>query len=182
MLYHYRCFVSRTIAGKWQCHHEQCNEASQGRARSSSELSDGECKHIRTVIEEKSRFSDANLQHTHLSPNVLKIVPFPPSILTDFENYVIKNKLDQIIQRVSDKCFVVQTASTSEAPLGIIHVRVDKNKQFHCTCNKFKHMVSFCGATTAPKLSKRCIHIYICLWAVFSLCKDHDSEGSESLI
>lgn len=29
-------------------------------------------------------------------------------------------------------------------------------------------MTSLCGATTAPKVSKRCVHVYLCLWAVFS--------------
>lgn len=29
-------------------------------------------------------------------------------------------------------------------------------------------MNAICGAPTAPKVSKRCVHVYMCLWAIFS--------------
>lgn len=163
-----RCFVSRAPKGEWKCHNDQCAEVLQGRARSSSTPDHLKCMHITTVLGEKFLLHGTNQKRTCLSKNVLREIPFPPSVMVDFENHVVSNKLDKIIHRVSDKCFVVRTVSTSEAPLGLLHVRVDRKKCFHCSCNKFRRMTAFCGATTAPKLSKRCIHIYICLWAVFS--------------
>lgn len=99
---------------------------------------------------------------------MLKEVPFPPAVLAEFEGQVINGNSNKLIHRVSDQCFVVQTMPSSEAPLGLLHVRVDAKKQFQCSCHKFKCMTSLCGATTAPKVSKRCIHVYLCLWAVFS--------------
>ena len=172
-------FVSRTQNGRWQCHQEKCKEASEGRKRSRSDTADLECSHISAAISacDKSHRIETCKKHIHLSSSALQAVPFPLSVLTAFENHVTNDKLDKIIHRVSDQCFVVQTTSTSEAPLGVLHVRVDKRKQFHCSCKRFKQMTSLCGATTAPKVSKRCLHIYICLWAVFSdeLLKDEFS-------
>ena len=47
-------------------------------------------------------------------------------------------------------------------------MRLDRKGKFQCSCRKFRRMTSLCGATTAAKVSHRCIHVYICLWAVFS--------------
>ena len=104
----------------------------------------------------------------YLSSDVLKEVPFPPGVLAEFKGQVINGNSNKLIHRVSDQCFVVQTTPSSEALLGLLHVRVDAKKQFQCSCHKFKRMTSLCGATTAPKVSKRCIHVYLCLWAIFS--------------
>lgn len=168
----YRCFVSRAPTGEWKCHNDSYVEVAQGRARSSS--CNFTCTHIVAAMEESAC---SNQIYTSLSEQVLQSVPFPPSVTTNFEQHVSSGNLDKIIQRVSDHCFVVQTEPTSEAPLGLLHVRVDKKKQFHCSCSKFRRMTSFCEATTAPKLSKRCVHIYICLWAVFS-CEKMKEEFS----
>lgn len=171
------------------CFHAECKEAAQGGARSSSESPDMKCTHISLAIEASSHFNDVRQRSTNLSSTVLQDVPFPPNILAEFKSHVTNDNLDKIIHQVSDQCFVVQTTPTSEAPLGLLHVRVNKNKKFHCTCNKFKHMSSLCGGTTALKVSKRCFHIYICLWAVFSdpsmkdefsLCLFSDSKSGSS--
>ena len=166
----FRCFVTRNNEGNWKCYHDQCKEASQGRARSALKELNGavQCMHINSVLEDRSHLSDTNQKYTQLSSAVLKDVPFPPAILAEFESHIINNNLDKIIHRVSNDCFVVQTTPSSEAPLGLLHVRVDRKRKFHCSCNKFKRISSFCGATTAPRLSNRCAHIYICLWLVFS--------------
>ena len=84
----------------------------------------------------------------------------------------------KLIRWVSDQCFV-QTAPSSDAPLGLLHVQFDAKKQFQCICHKLRRVTSLCAATTAPKVSK---HIYVCgqcfqinCWRVnFSMClQDH---------
>ena len=170
----HRCYVSFS-KGKWKCHHKECETASEGRERSYHESTTlpSECVHIRNVNELVSHSpptseGSSQLQHTRLSSDVLKEVPFPLAVLAEFEGQVINGKSNKLIHRVSDQCFVVQTTPSSDAPLGLLHVRVDAKKQFQCSCHKFRRMTSLCGATTTPKVSKHCIHVYLCLWAVFS--------------
>ena len=56
-----------------------------------------------------------------LSPGVLNDMPFPPSVLAEFDSHVINGKLDGLIHHVSEHSFVVQTKPNSEAPLGLLH-------------------------------------------------------------
>ena len=171
----HRCYVSYS-KGKWKCHHKECETASEGRERSyyhESTTLPPECVHIGRVNEFVSHTPPTSegsnqLQQIYLSSDVLKEVPFPPAVSAEFEGQVINGNSNKLIHRVSDQCFVVQTTPSSEAPLGLLHVRVDAKKQFQCSCHKFRRMTSLCGATTAPKVSKRCVHVYLCLWAVFS--------------
>ena len=85
----------------------------------------------------------------------------------EFEAYLIEGH-NPVIQRVSKNSFVVAITPTSEAPLGLLHVRIGPNNVVQCTCHKYKRAISLAGATTAPKLSKRCTHFYLFLWAALS--------------
>ena len=91
----------------------------------------------------------------------------PPAVRAEFEAYVIENRT-QLIQRVSKKSFVVVTSPSSEAPFGLLHIRTGPNNNIQCTCHKYKRATSLASATTAPKLSKRCSHFYLFLWATLS--------------
>ena len=102
-----------------------------------------------------------------LSSTVLTSTPFPPAVRTEFEAYLVEDH-NPVIQRVSKKSFVVATPPTSESPLGLLHVRIGPNNNVQCTCHKYKRAISLAGATTAPKLSKRCTHFYLFLWAALS--------------
>ena len=106
-------------------------------------------------------------QGINLSRSILQKAPFPPTVLAEFEAHLI-NGHTALAQRVSNKSFVIVTTPTSEAPFGLLHIRVSSANTFQCTCNKYKRVGSLAGATTAPKLSKRCIHFYLFLWAILS--------------
>lgn len=80
-----RCFVSRGPKGDWKCHNDLCREASQGRARSSFESGDMHCVHITKILEVKSCFNGSHHTYTCLSESVLQEVPFPPSVMANFE-------------------------------------------------------------------------------------------------
>ena len=90
------------------------------------------------------------------------------SVVAEFEAHAINGKLNNPIHRVSEHTFVVRRAPNSEALIGLLHMKLDRKRKFQCSCREFRQMSSLCGATTAPKVSHRCIHVCICLWAVFS--------------
>ena len=172
-LLYYRCFVlSNRAIDNWTCYYEECREAIQARERSRSIgdcdlISKVDCAHI---LAAKAKPNQKARSFTSLCSLVLQTVPFPSDVLAAFERHVKDDELDKIIHRVSDHSFVVREgpSSSSGNSLGILHVRVDKKKHFYCTCSKFKRMTSLCGATTAPKVSRRCPHIYLCLWSILS--------------
>ena len=178
--------MSVSQEGKWQCHYTDCKVASDGRERSYSEaeLLNFECSHIQSA---KSTSKIGNQKSTvTLLPNVLSHAPFPPAIIAEFKGFESTNKL---IHHISEHSFVVQTAPNAEAPLGLLHIRIDTKKKFHCSCSKFKRMTALSGAPTAPKVSKRCVHVYICLWAILSsdslkneLQIDVQLEGNSCLV
>lgn len=123
------------------------------------------CQHIKEAQQSQCNREQATC--ISLSSSVLTSIPFPPTVQAEFEAYLIEGH-NPVIQRVSKKSFVVATPPTSESPLGLIHVRIGPNNSVQCTCHKYKRAISLAGATTAPKLSKRCTHFYLFLWAVFS--------------
>ena len=94
-------------------------------------------------------------------------LPVPPAVRAEFEAYLIESRT-QVIQRVSKKSFVVVTSPSAEAPFGLLHIRTGPNNNIQCTCHKYKRATSLASATTAPKLSKRCTHFYLFLWATLS--------------
>lgn len=152
--------MSRT-GEKWICHYEECSEAFQARERSVGEMNEVECVHTSAA----KAHGTSKVGFTYLSFDILETIPFPPDVLANFKKYAESGDLSKFVYRVSEHNFVIREEA---ADLGALHVRIDKKKHFFCTCSKFKRMTSLCGATTAPKVSKRCFHIYLCLWAVFS--------------
>lgn len=117
--------MSQSVKGKWTCHHKECETASQGRERSFTNLEISmpvHCAHIKNVIQNYSDKSHEMTTRIELSSDILKKIPFPPSVLADFESQVINGKSSSLIQRVSDHCFVVKTVPNSEAPLGLLYI------------------------------------------------------------
>ena len=160
-----RCFVTYAN-GQWHCQFSECALATAGRSRSGSDVcqTNSTCQHIREA--HKSQCSKEQATCISLCSSVLTNAPFPPAVRAEFEAVLIGH--NPVIQRVSKKSFVVATTPTSESPLGLLHVRVGPNNIIQCTCHKYKRTTSLAGATTAPKLSKRCTHFYLFLWAALS--------------
>ena len=118
------------------------------------------CQHVKEA--QKSQHSST--QDIHLCTSILSSFPFPQA---EFEAYMIEGRT-VLIQRVSNKSFVVVSTPTSESPLGLLHIRISSTNNFQCTCHKYKRSTSLASALTASKLSKRCTHFYLYLWAVLS--------------
>ena len=100
----------------------------------------------------------------------------------------MKEQAPVLIQRVSGNSFLIRDRECSqERPLGLLHVRFrapheqplpdnceprptttapEPRPSFYCPCRTFQRFSSLLpGAATTPKLSRRCLHFYICLWA-----------------
>ena len=123
------------------------------------------CEHVKAA--QSSSLCIGTNGGVTLRNSVLSTAPFPPTVRAEFEASLI-NGHTALIQRVSNRSFVSVTAPTSESPLGLIHIRTTPTNSIQCTCHRYKRVRSLAGATTAPKLSKRCSHIYLCLWAILS--------------
>ena len=140
--------------------------AQDGRDRSGLDMmhTGSTCQHVK--IAQKSQSSMCGTQDISLSGSVLKSAPFLPSVQAEFEAHLINGRTS-LIQRVSNKSFVIAT-TPSESPFGLLHARIGPRNNFQCTCHKFKRGTSLASSTTAPKLSKRCTHYYLFLWALLS--------------
>ena len=115
-----------------------------------------------------------------LKLDTLSSFPFPTSVKQTLEEMVAcsENIQPAVIQRVSEKSFVIRTPKMSfQTPLKLLHVRFDSQNKFHCQCSQFKKTQHLSSAPTAPKLSKRCIHLYISMWAFLS-CQSLQQEFS----
>lgn len=115
-----------------------------------------------------------------LKLDILSSFPFPTSVQQTLQEMVSssENTEPAIIQRVSEKSFVIRTPEKSfQTPLKLLHIRFDSQNKFHCQCSQFKKTQQLSSAPTAPKLSKRCIHLYICMWAFLS-CPSLQQEFS----
>ena len=155
------------MSGQWYCHFNECALAYDGRRRSYPDTNQASivCQHIKEA--QNSQCSRECAQNIHLSSSVLNSLPVPPAVRAEFEAYLIESRT-QVIQRVSKKSFVVVTSPSAEAPFGLLHIRTGPNNNIQCTCHKYKRATSLASATTAPKLSKRCTHFYLFLWATLS--------------
>lgn len=110
-----------------------------------------------------------------LKVETLSTFPFPTSVQQTLKE--MSSSHSAIIQRVSEKSFVIRTVTkTFQTPLKLLHVRFDSENNFHCQCSQFK-VEKLSSATTAPKRTKRCIHLYICMWAFLS-CENLQREFS----
>ena len=103
-----------------------------------------------------------------LKMEALDSFPFPANVKSTFAQMVSDPSTTCLIQRVSDLSFVASSPGTFHTPLCLVHIHFDRKKQFWCQCSHFRHTTSLASSTTAPKLSKRCIHLYLCIWAFLS--------------
>ena len=176
----YRTIVICT-EDKWKCFYKECTTAQDARERSvSTPLLDcsGHCQHITTVQEELQWHE---VDQITLDADVLSDLPIPLSIRQRLQQ--MNEEGPALIQRVSSDSFVIQSRECSqEHPLGLLHVRFRAQQplpksgceprptvghpSFHCPCNTFQRFSSLLpGPGTTPKLSRRCLHFYLCLWA-----------------
>ena len=119
------------------------------------------CFHTKTSMQSSSQSLPLQLKVETLSS-----FPFPTSVQQTLKEMACSHSA--IIQRVSEKSFVIRTVTKSfQTPLKLLHVRFDSENNFHCQCSQFK-AEKLSSATTAPKPTKRCIHLYICMWAFLS--------------
>ena len=151
----------------WRCQFGECVLAQDGRDRSGLDTvhTGSTCQHVK--VAQTSRSNMCGTQDIFLSSSVLKSAPFPPSVRAEFEAHLINGRAS-LIQRVSNKSFVIATTPSSESPLGLLHARIGPRNKFQCTCHKFKRGTGLASATTAHKLYKRCIHYYLFLLALLS--------------
>ena len=84
-----------------------------------------------------------------------------------------------LFTRVSEGSFAIRVNEiTQDQPLGILHVRLTKPTQshssgstpaFYCPCHSFTQFSSRAsGGPKTARLSRRCSHFYIWLWAFAS--------------
>ena len=125
------------------------------------------CTHIKEAQQSQCTIFTTEYAKINLSRHLLESGPFPPVIRSEL-TALLKSGQTTLIQRVSKNSFVVVTNTTAETPLGLLHMKVDGSNKIRCTCQQYKREVSLGNALTASKLSKRCFHFYLCLWAILS--------------
>ena len=117
-----------------------------------------------------------DVEQLSLDIDVLSNLPIPCSIRQELQ--VMKEEAPALVQRVSSDSFVVRNREcTQEHLLGLLHVRFraqqllpksgcEPRPSFYCPCHTFQRFSSLLpGLATTPKLSRRCLHFYVCLWA-----------------
>lgn len=133
-----------------------------------------QCKHIKKVASLDVCASRPLL----LDENVLESFPFPPSVKKHLQEV---GTPDAIIQRVSRTSFVIRTMKKSfQHPLQLLHIRMDVHGSIHCQCSEYKSTSTVSAVHTSLRLSKRCIHFYVGLWALLS-CRKMQLEFSLQL-
>ena len=120
------------VSGQWKCHFSECAEASEGRSRSGLDTTQTNCSTCQHVKEAQTTQCSEQGMHYQPCSSILSSCPFPPTVRTEFEAYLI-NGHTTLIQRVSSKSFVVITSPTSESPLGLLHIRISSASNFQCT-------------------------------------------------
>ena len=175
----YRTYVAVTDDQKWQCHYTSCKAAQDSRLRSVPLGSASSC-HTCNHIQWAQQPSINNNHDTCLTLDLEKLpeLPFPKKTREELE-LLFHTSGGSLLQRVSEEMFLVRNAQpTQEHQFGVLHVRFSlKSKNaakaaappmFICPCSAYKRFSSLtahAGGGTTPRLSKRCIHYYICLWA-----------------
>ena len=177
----YRTFVTRdTTEGKWTCFNTKCLPSRIVRSR--SKLSQSvDCEHIPLVKLEHGESVETDCQtQAELNQAKLDELPIPLRYKTEIRSLLKQSPY--IIQRVSSESFAVRDNHESqEHPLGLLHVQLQRAKQirqeqhqsvqkpFYCPCSAFHQYHSqIAGPSSISKPSRRCVHFYICLWAVAS--------------
>ena len=181
----YRTFVSVSGGKHWQCHYAPCKTAQEARLRSSAPFesqdtsqNSGKCEHIQTVYQDllQQNSCDSTSEHNQIQLDVslLSTLPFPQSVKEKMQEMTTHHANSRTIQRVSDETFLVRNAKCSqEHQFGMLHVRLSKAvpPTFHCPCDTYRRyssVTAHSGGGTTPRLSKRCQHFYLCLWAIAS--------------
>ena len=101
-----------------------------------------------------------------LNENVLDSCHFPPDVKTQLLQL---GNTKSIIQRVSHQSFVMRTEKHNFThPLRLVHIRIEVQGKIRCQCSHYKTTSSLTAVHTSLRLSKRCIHVYGCLWALLS--------------
>jgi len=184
----YRTLVSVSEDGFWKCNYDACKTVQESRMRSTTcsdvqrKAFSGECEHVRKVQKESLLQPPSVCHPLHVNTSILQSLPFPPSVKEELQ--AMKGEFSTgLIQRVSEETFLVRDLKrTQEHQYGVLHMRFLKPKlqragdlpappTFHCPCatfRRFSSLTSHSGGGTTPRLSKRCIHFYVCLWAFAS--------------
>ena len=153
----YRTFVTED-AGTWKCYYKGCLAAQHVRERSSG---DHICKHISTVKME--HISCTLSPHMDLCTATLEKLAVPLRDREDMLKLLSDNPC--LVQQVSENTFVVRDSCESQQhPLGLLHVRLSKQQLFFCPCSD--HQRSTSGSAITAKPTRRCIHFYLCFWAI----------------
>ena len=175
-----RTFVSVSGGKHWQCHYAPCAIAQEARLRSSATTGSldspqsGTCEHIQKAYQDLLHGSCDSQEQIELDRSLLSALPFPQSIKEKMQEMSAKHANNRLIQRVSDETFLLRNAQCSqEHQFGVLHVRLSKAvpPTFHCPCNTYRRyssVTAHSGGGTTPRLSKRCQHFYLCLWAIAS--------------
>ncbi len=129
------------------------------------------CSHIESAIllgAPSVSTSDA-IGAVSLDHGALDSFPFPKDVRTTFEEMAKAQGYSRLIQQVSERSFVIRTEDkTFHAPQQLLHIRFDVQNNFHCQCSQYKRVALLSSSTTAPGLSRRCIHLYMFFWACLS--------------
>ena len=110
--------------------------------------------------------SHTNSSSTPVELNELDSCHFPPDVKTLLLQL---GNTKSIIQRVSHQSFVMRTEKQNFThPLRLVHIRIEVQGKIRCQCSHYKTTSSLTAVHTSLRLSKRCIHVYGCLWALLS--------------
>lgn len=157
----YRTFVTEN-SGKWKCYSRGCSSAQHVRQRSSGE---NICEHISSAKSEELKTGPS--QPLNLCTSVLEKLAVPERHREELLKHFSEHS--SLIHRVTETTFVVRDRrETQEHPLSLLHVRFSKStlKQslFHCPCSDYQTTMS--GSAVISKPSRRCLHFYLCFWAI----------------
>jgi hypothetical protein len=116
-----------------------------------------------------SHTNPAVISAVPLKAEALDSFPFPKDVRVTLEEMGRSYGYNSLIRRVSERSFVMRTVDkTFRTPQQLLHFRFDQQDRFHCQCSQYKHVTSLSSSSTAPELSKRCIHMYLFFWACLS--------------
>lgn len=164
-----------------KCYAKDCSIVQDTRERSGPDCRDAQsnCEHVKCVQQQQmSPGPPTTIEEAlFLDADLLTNLPIPANIAHELKCMVEKTPL--LITRVSEGSFAIRVNEiTQDQPLGILHVRLTKPTQshssgstpaFYCPCHSFTQFSSRAsGGPTTARLSRRCSHFYICLWAFAS--------------
>ena len=137
-----------------------------------------QCEHIQLVQKERGHsFNDGD--PIQLEPSKLEDLAIPLRYKSQMLS--LYQQCPHLVQKVASETFAIRCSQESqEYPLGLVHVHLQRrvtagptpqkyHNPFHCPCNSFRQYTRhFPGSSSTAKPSPRCIHFYLCIWAVAS--------------